>query len=237
MARIGIVSGTIFLQNTGILADPEERLLETPFGPAQAFLTDRVAFIPRHGNDPGRHILPHDINHPANLAALKALGVQEVIAVNSTGSLKRALEPGMAVIPDDFIMLYPGPTVFTSTQDHITPILDEGVRRRFAEAARDCRIPIIEGGVYWQTAGPRFETRAEIRLMAQAADVVGMTMASEAIVARELGLAYGSVCSIDNYAHGLVDTPLTQEEVLCRARQNSEKAATLIKRYLERIEI
>lgn len=236
MARIGVVSGTIYLQNTGILENPEERILKTPFGPAQVFLTDRIAFISRHGNDPERHILPHMINHPANLAALKTLDVREVIAVNSTGSLKRALEPGMVVIPDDFIMLYPGPTVFASTPDHITPVLDEGVRRRYAEAARDCRIPVVERGVYWQTAGPRFETRAEIRLMAQAADVVGMTMASEAIVARELGLAYGSVCSIDNYAHGLIDTPLTMEEVVRCARRNAEKAAALIKRYLERAE-
>ncbi len=61
-------------------------------------------------------------------------------------------------------------------------------------------------------------------------------MASEAIVARELGLAYGSVCSIDNYAHGLVDTPLTLEEVVRCARRNGEKVAALIKRYLERSE-
>ena len=74
---------------------------------------------------------------------------------------------------------------------------------------RDEIAPLVDGGVYWQAFGPRFETPAEIRLIAQYADVVGMTMASECIVAGELGLSYAAVCIVDNLANGLGDQPLT----------------------------
>ena len=180
------------------------------------------------------YILPHQINHAANFSALKALGVEEVIAVHSTGSLKRALKPGTFVVPDDFILLSPGPTVLGGKRAHVTPGLDEGVRRQWLAAGRDCGFEMTDGGVYWQTAGPRFETKAEIRLMAQAADLVGMTLAGEAIVARELELAYASLCSIDNYAHGIVEEDLSLEDVLGNARRNGEAAVRIVMRYLER---
>jgi purine nucleoside phosphorylase len=234
MARLGIISGTIFLQGTGIIDRPEEQHVETAFGHAHVLVTDRVAFIPRHGRDADHYIMPHRINHAANLSALQTLGVEEVIAVNSTGSLSKAMKPGMFVIPNDFIMLYPGPTIFQDKPIHLAPSLHEAVRQRLLEAGRDCGVPVIDGGAYWQTAGPRFETKAEIRFMSGSADLVGMTMASEAIVAKELHMAYASLCSVDNYAHGVVDEPLTMEEIIARARRNTETAISIVKRYLER---
>jgi 5'-methylthioadenosine phosphorylase len=232
--RLGIISGTIFLRTEGILDHPEERRIETEFGPAQVFLTEGVAFISRHGTDDAAYILPHRINHPANFLALKSLGVKEAIAVNSTGSLKRTLKPGMLVVPDDFILLAPGPTVFHDQPVHVTPTIDEGVRRKWLEAARVCGIDVVDGGVYWQTAGPRFETKAEIRFMAQAADLVGMTMASEAVVARELDMAYASLCSVDNYAHGLATEAITMDEVLRHARLNAAAVVKVVRQYLQR---
>lgn len=234
MALLGIISGTIFLQVPGILDSPEERRVDTNHGPAQVFLTERVAFIARHGTSDEAYILPHRINHAANFSALKSLGVEEVIAVHSTGSLKRALKPGMLVVPDDFIMLSPGPTALEGKGAHVAPALDAGVRERWLAAGRDCGFEVADGGVYWQTTGPRFETKAEIRLMAQAADLVGMTLASEAVVARELDMAYASLCSIDNYAHGIVDEPLDVENVLVNARRNGEAVVRVVERYLER---
>jgi len=234
MALLGIISGTIVLREAGILDQPEEKWIETAFGPAQIFLTGQTAFISRHGTDAGRHILPHRINHRANISALLALGVKEIVAVSSTGSMNRAMKPGMFVIPDDFIMLYPGPAVFENQPVHMTPTLDGDIRQRLRDAARDCGIEAFDGGVYWQTAGPRFETKAEIRLMSQAADLVGMTMASEAIAAKDLGMAYASLCSVDNYAHGLVEEALTMEDILRNASRNTEIIARIIKRYMER---
>ena len=234
MTRLGIVSGTILLQKGDFFDHGEERRIETPFGPSWVLVTGGVVFISRHGTDPARHILPHRINHAANFSALQSLGVEEVIAAHSTGSLRRDLKPGTLVVPDDFIFLGSGPTTIAEKPIHVTPTLDEGVRRSWLEASRDCGVEAVNGGVYWQTAGPRFETRAEIRFMALAADLVGMTMAGEAIVAKELGMAYASLCSVDNYAHGIVEEPLRMDEIVRHARENSEIVVRIIKRYLER---
>ncbi len=73
-------------------------------------------------------------------------------------------------------------------------------------------VPLRDGGVYWQTFGPRFETPAEIRFIAQFADVVGMTVASECVLAGELDLAYAAVCVVDNLANGVGDANLTVDE-------------------------
>jgi len=232
MKPLGIISGTVFLQGKGIFADLREETRETQFGPALVLRSTEVAFIPRHGKDPHRHILPHLINHQANLQALKDLGVEQVLGVNSTGSLKRRLKPGMIVVPDDYLMLAAGPTVVREKPVHITPALNAEVRRRLLEAARVCAIEVIDGGTYWQTAGPRFETRAEIAMMSPFADLVGMTMASEAIISQELDLSYASLCSVDNYAHGLEDKELTMEKILWHARQNAETILRILTRYL-----
>jgi len=234
MKSLGIISGTVFLQGKGIFADLREERLETPFGPALILRSAEVAFIPRHGTDPRCHILPHLINHQANLLALKELGVGEVIGVNSTGSLKRRLKPGTLVVPDDYLMPTPGPTAVREKPVHITPVLHGETRRKLLAAARESGVEAIDGGIYWQTAGPRLETRAEIAMMAQFADIVGMTMASEAIIAQELEIPYASLCSVDNFAHGLEDKELTMEKILWHARRNAETILRILTRYLER---
>jgi 5'-methylthioadenosine phosphorylase len=232
MKPLGIISGTVFLKGKGIFAHLREETRETQFGRALVLRSTEIVFIPRHGTDPHRHILPHLINHQANLQAMKDLGVEQVLGVNSTGSLKRRLKPGMIVIPDDYLMLAAGPTVVREKPVHITPALNAEIRRRLLEAARVSSIDVIDGGTYWQTAGPRFETRAEIAMMSPFADLVGMTMASEAIISQELELPYASLCSVDNYAHGLEDKELTMEKVLWHARQNAETMLRILTRYL-----
>jgi 5'-methylthioadenosine phosphorylase len=231
---LGIISGTVFLRGKGIFAGLREEAVKTKFGRALVFCSAEVAFIPRHGKDPDRHILPHLINHQANLQALKELGVREVLGVNSTGSLKPSLKPGMLVVPNDYIMPSAGPTVVRGKAIHITPVLSAEVRRNCLEAARDCAIEVIDGAVYWQTVGPRLETRAEISMMAGFADLVGMTMASEAIVAQELELPYASLCSVDNYAHGIEEGELTMEQISRHARQNANTILRILTRYRER---
>ena len=234
MKLLGILSGTVFLRGQGIFANLREETVETPFGLAQVFCAPGIAFIPRHGKEPHRYILPHLINHPANLTALKQLGVREILGVHSTGALKPRLKPGMLVVPDDYIMPFPGPTVVREKAVHITPVLDRGIRGKLLEAAREGAAEVSDGGVYWQTAGPRLETKAEIAMMAQFADVVGMTMASEAIIARELEIPFASLCSVDNYAHGLEEKELTMEEILRHSRQNAETIRRILGRYLEK---
>jgi 5'-methylthioadenosine phosphorylase len=234
MEPLGVISGSILLQRKGIFDNLEEREMVTEFGKVLLFFSETIAFIPRHGKDPQHHILPHLINHQANLKVLKDIGVKEVIGINSTGSLKRNLEPGMFVVPDDFIMISGTPTTVHGAALHITPKLSLEVRKKWIEAARDCGIDVANGGTYWQTTGPRLETKAEIMMMSHFADLVGMTMASEAVVAQELGLSYASICSVDNYGHGLGEKELTVDEILLHARRNADVIFKIVTRYIER---
>ena len=234
MKPLGIISGTVLLQGKGIFADLREETIETEFGRATVFRSADIVFIARHGTDPRRHILPHLINHEANLTAFKGFGVREILGVHSTGALKHRLKPGMFVVPDDYILLGTGPTVVREKATHIVPALSAEVRRKWLETARDCNLDCVDGAIYWQTAGPRFETRAEIAMISQFADLVGMTMASEAVIAQELEIPYASLCSVDNFAHGLEEKALTLEKILWDARHNAEATLRVLTRYIER---
>ena len=231
MKPLGIISGTLVLEGVDDLA---ERHMETPFGPALVLTGHNIVYLPRHGRDPLHHIYPHLINHAANMSALQSLGVGDIITLNSTGSLKRDLPPGSLVVPDDFICLTSTPTVGSGRALHITPTFSDSLRSGLLEAARDCALQANDGGVYWQTPGPRFETRAEIRMMSQFADVVGMTVAGEAVIARELGMQYAALCSVDNYAHGLGEGELTFKEVLRYSRRNAEVVRRIALKFIER---
>jgi 5'-methylthioadenosine phosphorylase len=234
MKPLGIISGTVLLQGKGIFAGLREKTVETEFGRSTVLCSADIVFIARHGTDPRRHILPHLINHEANLTALKELGVREILGIHSTGTLKRHLKPGILVVPDDYILLGAGPTVVREKATHIIPVLSMEVRRKWLEAARDSALDCVDGGIYWQTVGPRFETRAEIAMISQFADLVGMTMASEAVIAQELEIPYSSLCSVDNFAHGLEEKALTMEEVFRHARQNAEAILRILTTYIER---
>jgi len=233
MGRVGVLSGTIMMERSDLIQKGRKLRIKNQYGEALAVLTDQMVFILRHGDDPAEYILPHRINHHGNLQTLKDLGVTEVIGINSTGSLKKDIRPGMVIIPDDFITLTATPSIHQNKAVHITPSLDESVRRKLIRAARDCSLDIVEGGTYWQVTGPRLETRAEIRMMGNFADVVGMTMANEAVIALEMGLPYASACSIDNFGNGLVETPLSMEEIIAGTRKNADMMMRLLERYIE----
>lgn len=233
MSLLGVISGTIIVERSNLLKSCKEIEVKNNFGKSFAMVTDRIILIPRHGNDPNEHIMPHSINHRANLQALYDLGAKEVIGIHSTGSLKKILQPGMIVIPDDFITLTATPSIHQNKAVHITPSLDETVRQKLIRTANHCGIQAIKKGIYWQTPGPRLETKAEIAMMANYADIVGMTMASEAVVALELGLPFASVCSIDNFGNGISENPLTMEEIVAGARKNADLMIRLLQEYLE----
>lgn len=233
MKTVGIISGTVLLHGEGIFSDLREEVVETEFGPAIVFRGANVVFIARHGTDPSFHILPHLINHQANLAAMKKLGANGVVGVNSTGSLKRRTKPGTLVIPDDYIQLGIGATAVRGRPVHITPGLNQEARQKLLYAAHQCGLAPVDGGIYWQSAGPRLETRAEITMISQFADIIGMTMASEAIIAQELEIRYASLCSVDNYAHGIGNRELTMQTILRHARLNTEAIQRILTCYVE----
>jgi 5'-methylthioadenosine phosphorylase len=182
----------------------------------------------RHGEPGGSYVPPHRIDHAANLRSLLAAGCDRVLAICSAGSLKEEIAVGSLVCPDDFIALQLGITTFDDARGHMPPGLDSEWRERVLAASRSGGAPFEDGGVYWQTIGPRFETPAEIRLLAAHADLVGMTMASECVVAGELGLSYASVCVVDNLANGVGAVALDVDELEAdRARNTARLAAAL----------
>ncbi|HOC59272.1 MAG: MTAP family purine nucleoside phosphorylase [Syntrophaceae bacterium] len=231
MRRTGVLAGTIMMERCGLIQEGVQKLMSNQYGEVPVIVTDRMVFIVRHGRNPAEYILPHKINHLANLQALKDLGVSEVVGINSTGSLKKHLCPGMIVIPDDFITFTATPTIFENQAVHVTPSMNESVRQGLIAAAKDCKLNVVEQGVYLQVTGPRLETRAEIRMMAHFADIVGMTMASEAVIALEMGLPYASACSIDNFGNGLMDKSLSMEEIVSGTRKNADRMIKLLESY------
>lgn len=162
-----------------------------------------AAIVQRHGAADLPYVLPHEIDHAANLRPLLEQGCDRVLAIGSVGSLHPELPVGSLVCPDDFIALDAGPTVFADARAHSAPGFDPRWRAEVIEAWRVGGQAPRDGGVYWQARGPRFETPAEIRLIAPHADVVGMTIASECVVAGELGLEYAALCIVDNLANGI----------------------------------
>jgi 5'-methylthioadenosine phosphorylase len=171
-----------------------------------------AAIVQRHDSS-ADYVLPHQIDHAANLRPLLEQGCDRVLAIASVGSLKPELPVGRLVCPEDFIALHLGLSIFADQRAHTAPAFDARWRSEVIEAWGAGGTPPHDGGVYWQTIGPRFETPAEIRLIAPHADVVGMTIASECIVAGELGLDYAALCMVDNLANGLSESDLSVPEL------------------------
>jgi 5'-methylthioinosine phosphorylase len=162
-----------------------------------------AAIVQRHGEAGAPYVLPHQIDHVGNLRPLLEQGCDRVLAIGSVGSLKAAVSVGSLLCPDDFIALHVGISIFADQRAHSAPGFDPRWRAEVIEAWTAGGEAPRDGGVYWQALGPRFETPAEIRLIAPHADVVGMTIASECVVAGELGLEYAALCVVDNLANGL----------------------------------
>jgi 5'-methylthioadenosine phosphorylase len=192
----------------------DEALVETPFGPAGPVLRFRYAgqecaFLSRHGGQGRLGVTPPFINYRANVWAARALGARRILSWNSAGSLVRSLEPGSIAAVSDIIDWTRGrPQTFgellPNRNHRMDSLFDSALRQALVRAAAACGHPASPAAVYAGTEGARLETAAEIRLLAQAgAEAVGMTMAPEVFLAAELGLAYGSLCWISNYATGV----------------------------------
>jgi 5'-methylthioadenosine phosphorylase len=218
VGRLAVVGGHGIL-GTDFAASATRVHVDTTYGPAALLDAGTHVVIQRHGLD--EFVSAPFVNHRAHLRALADAGCDRVLGLASAGSLRRDLPVGTFVAPDDFIALHLGISFSEGDDGHQSPGFDPEWRHTVAEQwARHAEVPLQDGGVYWQTIGPRFETRAEIRLIAGYADLVGMTIASECVLARELGLAYASICVVDNLANGVGEAPLTMEEFRAGAAAN-----------------
>ncbi len=218
---IGIVGGT-GLEN--FMKGFREKVIKTDCGAVFLLVKDNIAFINRHGKD--KKIPPHLINHKANLSALKKLKVNSLLGVCSVGSLKKEIPPGSILIPDDYINFHP--LTFFDSRTHITPELDSQLREKIIRTARKLGMKVISKGIYFQSCGPRLETRAEVKMLRNFSDVVGMTLASEATLAKELGIRYAGICQVDNYAHGLAKEKLDFQKIMEKAKETRGELIKLL---------
>lgn len=183
-----------------------------------------VAVIPRHTNN-GTHVPPHMINYRANVCAVSKLGIDRIISTNSVGTMKN--HPiGSFVLPDDFLDLtknrvstfYDKSTVHIDVSEPYCPEIKELMKN----SLKNMNLGFSEG-VYVCTEGPRFESRAEIKMMSQFGDIVGMTGLPEVALAKELNLCYASICTVTNNACGLSGAKLTVSELLEILQDTQEK--------------
>ena len=180
--------------------------------------------------------LPHRIDHVATMRVLAEEGCERVLALSSVGGLREELVPGTLVVPDDFIAYDAAPlTALEGPEAHRVPGFDPCFREELLAALAGAEIDAIAGGVYWQTLGPRLETPAEVRLIAAHADVVGMTVASECVIAGELGLRYAALCVVDNLANGVGETELTLEEIGANRAANADTLRATLDTILPRL--
>jgi len=209
--QFAIVAGSGF---SDFASTSPGRELVTAYGAPSAairgvdFGGNRVWFLPRHGD---RHdIPPHRVNYRANLAALKLLKVDHVVALNTVGVITSGPVPGQLAVPHQLIdytygrdhSIYDAPSASLDHVDFTEPF-SETLRRRILSAARAADVPCHDGGVYAVTQGPRLETAAEIdRLERDGADFIGMTAMPEAAIARELRMDYACLSLIVNFAAG-----------------------------------
>jgi 5'-methylthioinosine phosphorylase len=189
-------------------------IVRTPYGEASGPLTlgridgNEVVFLARHGY--GHTLAPHEINYRANLWALQAHGVTDVMAVFTVGGIAAGLGAGTIVVPDQIIDYTWGrsATYFEGSEQPVTHIdftypYDEEMRARLVSSSRAAGVDVVDGATYAAVQGPRLETKAEIdRLERDGATIVGMTGMPEASLARELKLRYAGVAVVVNPAAG-----------------------------------
>ena len=225
-----------------IFKKEREIKVKTPFGfpstPIEIgnFSGRKIAFLARHGKK--HQFPPHQVPQRANLWALKKIGVERIIGICAVGSLKENFKPGEIVISDQFIdftkkreyTFYDKEAVHISLADPFCPEL----RKLFFKEAKKLKIPIHQAGTYICIEGPRFSTRAESKFFRNIADVIGMTLIPEAILARELEICYLSLAMITDY-DVWQPHPVSAEEVIKTMKENLEKIKKLLKITIPKI--
>ena len=235
---IGIIGGSGVYEITQNADSCKTQIVKTDYGEVEVSLLDifskKVAFIPRHAS--GHSIPPHKINFRANIDALKAVGVDRIIATNSVGSMNENMPPGSFVIPDDFLDFSQNraKTFFEDKVVHID--VTEAYCPSLRDVLAECG-DVILGGTYVCTEGPRFETPAEIKMFRMlGGDLVGMTGLPEVTLAREREICYNSICIVSNYASGISDMELTIDEVFEMVQEKEADLLELIYNFIKNVD-
>jgi 5'-methylthioadenosine phosphorylase len=223
--KLGFIGGS-GLFDSRIIKGTRKKKVKTPYGMVVAQVKDDICFIQRHGDK--KNTPPHKINHRANILAMMKLGVENIIGICSVASLKKKIPPGTIILPDDYMELFNTLTYYDDSIVHTIPGFSEEIRQKISEAAKKAKVKTINKGIYAQIRGPRFETKAEMNLLKDYADMTGMTLASEATLAKELEMEYAALCSVDNLANGLSGLPIEQDEIKEMQKKNVKKIKKII---------
>jgi 5'-methylthioadenosine phosphorylase len=243
---IGIIGGS-GLYEMEELREPGEIHIETPFGaPSDIFVRGKVGgrqvyFLPRHGR--GHRILPQELNHRANIYALRSLNVRWIISVGAVGSLQEKYAPRDVLLPSQFYDRTSGRAAHTFFGEGIAahiafaePISTQ-LRNLLAESARSLGVTVQNGGTYVNMDGPAFSTRAESELNRRNGfDVIGMTNLPEAKLAREAEIAFAAMAMITDYDCWKVEEEaVSAQTVLSHLLANAETAKKVLLDVIPRI--
>ncbi|MEN3370273.1 MAG: 5-methylthioadenosine phosphorylase [Verrucomicrobiota bacterium] len=243
---IGIIGGSGLYQMEGV-ENPTERRVETPFGDSSDALIGgqmhgrQIYFLPRHGR--GHRLLPHELNHRANIYALRSLNVRWIVCVSAVGSLQEQYAPRDVLLPSQF---------FDRTSQRISHTffgsgiaahvgfaepISTNLRNILAESARTLAIKVHNGGTYVNMDGPAFSTRAESELNRRHGfDVIGMTNLPEAKLAREAEIALATMAMITDYDCWKVDEePVSAHTVFEHLIANAETAKRILAEAIPQI--
>ena len=245
-AAIGIIGGSGLYQMDGV-ENPTEQVVETPFGsPSDALIGGtmhgrQIYFLPRHAR--GHRLLPHELNHRANIYALRSLNVRWIICVTAVGSLQEQYAPRDVVLPSQFYdrtSQRADHTFFgNGIAAHVTfadPI-SANLRKILRAAATDAGVKVHDGGTYVNMDGPAFSTRAESELNRRHGfDVIGMTNLPEAKLAREAEIALATMAMITDYDCWKVEEePVSAQTVFEHLLANAETAKKILSHAIAQV--
>jgi len=241
---LAIIGGTGFY-DFPLLKDAIEYIAETPYGQAKYLIgrhnSKEFIFLSRHGL--GHNIPPHMINYRANIYALKKAGAAKVLALNSVGGLLATQKVGDIVMATDMIdftfnrenTFYNGGDEGLYHADMSCPY-SLALTDQIAVCAKMVGAKIISGGIYAATQGPRFETPAEVRMLAGlGGTVVGMTGAPEVSLAVEAGLEYAALCVIANLGCGLTTEKITLESIQKQMQKSLLKVQHILTEAIDKL--
>jgi len=237
---IGVIGGSGLYEIEG-LTDVQEVRLDTPYGaPSDAFITGtldgvKMVFLPRHGR--GHRLLPSEVPFRANIYGMKQLGVERIISVSAVGSMKEEIVPGHIVIPDQFFDRTAGRRSVTFFGEGVVghvqfadPVCAD-LSQILYDSAKAVGATAHRGGTYICIEGPNFSTRAESKIYRSwGVDIIGMTNISEARLAREAEICYGTIALATDYDcwHEEHDD-VSVEAVIAIIQQNVATAKRIIK--------
>jgi 5'-methylthioadenosine phosphorylase len=243
---IGVIGGSGLYEMEG-MTDIRSVTIETPFGkPSDDYVTGvldgvRMVFLPRHGR--GHRLLPSEVNYRANIWGMKKLGVERIISVSAVGSMKEEIVPGHIVIPDQFIDRTKGIRKDTFFGEGIAghvqfadPVCAD-LSGWLHEAAVEAGATVHKGGTYVCMEGPAFSTRAESFMYRSfGVSIIGMTNLTEAKLAREAEICYGTIALSTDYDcwHETHDD-VSIEAILAIIRNNVTMAKNIIRHAIHKI--